>query len=176
MNQHLISLVRRSYASILDLAHFLDHRGYWTGNHTIVEDTSHAIFHLFENVAWSDGKLHHNECWMLGVLIEADRERNGSLSQLVSLRNPNHPTQGEDKVPGVLVAAALYDSIHHTRFAEMLANQLENLALLLMMCDSKVKPKESLALQRYSEKLRAVVPPVVEPMDELLHPIEFASL
>ena len=152
MNKQLINLTEQSISSLYSVSELMHSRGYWTADRTIEEDTAHTIYQLFQLLAWSDRGLHDNECDMLDAAVEVDKAHGGHLQKLVELAP--QVVASEPRIPGCLAAAALHDSVHDTRFVNLVMNSLENVAYLILMADAKVSAPEVDAYNSYFTTLR----------------------
>ncbi|MEQ1821970.1 MAG: hypothetical protein ABL949_05650 [Fimbriimonadaceae bacterium] len=152
MHTQLINLTKQNVSSIYSLSDFMVARGNWTADRDIREDTAKTIYGLFQVLAWSDRGLHHNECNLLDVAIDIDKSHGNHLEKLIGSEPIDLDT--ETRVPGLLAAAALHDSVHDTRFVNLVMNSLENLGLLILMADAEISESETAAYQSYFSKLR----------------------
>ncbi len=152
MNTQLPLLVKSNVSALYSLCDFMNSRGFWTAERDIRQDLSKSIYELFQLFAWSDGVLHKNEYHLLDAALEVDALYDGHLKQLVEagpLEDVSKP-----RVPGCLVSAALHDSVHETMFVHIIINHLENLALIIIMSDSKLDPAEHETFRNYFADLR----------------------
>lgn len=136
MNNSLTQLARQNFGSICTIATFLESRGYWTTSRAIELDVASAVHRLFEALAWADGRLHARECWLLDALLDGEASFHAELRECFATGS----TQAT--LPGCLAAAALHDSIHHTSFADLFLNHLENLGRLIVMADATITQSE----------------------------------
>lgn len=152
MNQQLPNLTRQNTSALFSLSALMHARGYWTAERDIEHDTASAIYELFQRLSWSDRSLHDNECFILAAVLEVDQFHGGHIEKLIASTStqPDH----KPRVPGCLAAAALHDSVHGTRLVNLVMNHLENLALLVLMADSSIKPREMTAYLEYFAELR----------------------
>ncbi len=153
MNQSLTQLARQNFSALCTIATFLDTRGYWTTHRAIALDVATTVHCLFEELAWADGRLHDRECWLIDALIEGDASFNAQL------RGCFASGTSQSSIPGCLAAAALHDSIHHTSFADLFLNHLENLGRLIMMADATITSDELAAFHAHFARLRQGIAP-----------------
>jgi hypothetical protein len=152
MNTQLPLLAKNNISALYSVNDFMNSRGFWTTDRDIRQDLSRFIYELFQFFAWSDGALHKNEYRLLDVALEVDAHYDGHLKLLVEagpLGDVSKPI-----VPGCLVSAALHDSVHETSFVHIIINHLENLALIIIMSDSKLEISEQEAFRDYFSELR----------------------
>lgn len=152
MNQQLSNLTRQNTAALYSLSALMHARGYWTAERDIEQDTARAIYDLFQLLAWSDRGLHDYECCFMEAVLEVDKFNGGHIEKLIALA-PEQLGAGP-RIPGCLAAAALHDSVHGTRFVNLIMNHLENLALLILMADAEIKSSEIEAHHAYFVELR----------------------
>ena len=152
MNQQLPNLTRQNTSALYSLSALLHARGYWTAERDIEQDTACAIYELFQSLSWSDRALHDNECCILAAVLEVDQSHGGHIEQLIA--SAPEPSGLKPRIPGCLAAAALHDSVHGTRFVNLIMNHLENLALLILMADATMKRPEIEAYDAYFLDLR----------------------
>lgn len=152
MNQHLFNLCRQNIAALYSLSALMQARGYWTAERDIEQDTGRTIFDLFQLLAWSDRSLHDTECQLMNAVLDVDKSHGGHIEKLL-IAVP----QGEaltPRVPGCLASAALHDSVHGSRFVNLVMNHLQNIALLILMADAVMKRPEIEAYDAYFMHLR----------------------
>ena len=130
----------------------MNSRGFWTTDRQIRQDLAKSIYELFQLFAWSDGVLHTNEYRLLDAALEVDLLYDCHLKELVDAGPIEEISK--PRVPGCLVSAALHDSVHETRFTHIIINHLENLALIILMSDSKFELSEHNAFESYFAELR----------------------
>jgi len=152
MNQQLPNLTRQNTSALYSLSALMHSRGYWTAKRDIEQDTASAIYELFQLLSWSDRSLHDNECIILAAVLEVDRSHGGHVEEMI--RSAPEQLGHKPRIPGCLAAAALHDSVHETRIANLVMNHLENLALLILMADATIQPPEMSAYRKYFEELR----------------------
>ena len=152
MNKQLLNLTEQNISSLYSVSELMRSRGYWTADRSIEEDTANSIYQLFQLLAWSDRGLHDNECNMLDAAIEVDKAHGNHLQKLVE--SGPQELESKPRIPGCLAAAALHDSVHETRFVNLVMNSLENIAHLILMADAKVSDPEVDAYRTYFTALR----------------------
>lgn len=152
MNQQLPNLTRQNTSALYSLSALLHTRGYWTAECDIERDTASAIYELFQRLSWSDRSLHDNECFILAAVLAVDQSHGGHMEKMIA----SQPEQlgPKPRIPGCLAAAALHDSVHGTRFVNLVMNHLDSLAILILMADATVKPTEMEAYHAYFAELR----------------------
>jgi len=88
----------------------------------------------------------------LDAVLEVDKPHGGHIKKLLDTMPREEGLK--PKIPGCLAAAALHDSVHQTRFVKLIMNHLENLALLIMMADARMKDTEIGVYEAYFLDLR----------------------
>lgn len=152
MNEQLLNLVRHNTAALYSLSAFMHARGYWTAERDIEQDTARSVYELFQLLAWSDDGLHHNECCLMDAVLEVDKSHGGHIEKLIA--SPPGLSEPKPRIPGCLAAAALHDSVHGTRFVNLVINHLDSLSILVLMADATIQVPEMKAYRAYFAELR----------------------
>lgn len=152
MNQQLLNLTKHNITALYSLSALMHARGYWTADRDIDHDTARTIYELFQLLAWSDRRLHENECRLMEAVLEVDKAHGSHVEKLVAL--PPEQSGPKPRIPGCLSAAALHDSVHGTRFVNLVVNHLDSISILILMADAAVKPVEVDAYRAYFAELR----------------------
>ncbi|MCO5296981.1 MAG: hypothetical protein M9921_08995 [Fimbriimonadaceae bacterium] len=164
-------LPRQNLAALNGLADLLRKGGYWTTGRPIEADIAQTLRELFESLAWADGRLHIDECWMLDALLEEDASHGGHLREAIATQPA--PEAGSFRVPGCVAAAALHDAVRQTRIRDLIINHLENLGMLFVMADSQTTHEEMEAFRAHFAKLRKIgATPIPEPAFEEERPFK----
>lgn len=152
MNQQLLNLTKHNIEALYSLSELMHARGYWTTDRDIEQDTARVIYELFQLLAWSDRGLHDNECHLLDAVLEVDKSHGGHIKKLLDTMPQEEGLK--PRIPGCLTAAALHDPVHKTRFGDLIMNHLQNLGLLILMADARMKRPEIEAYDAYFLDLR----------------------
>lgn len=143
-NQY-IETVRRSYATLIHMAHVLAGVEASEELPVHIRQVSQTVASLVDRLVWADRRLADGEYAAIEGLIAEDEAHGATLKELLPMT-----CKSDDDLrplPMFLLACTHYDRNHGTRLTGSAINALESLGLALLASDREISPEEISTLQ-----------------------------